>query len=108
MWQSYRRVSFCLALLVAACSPPAAGRALAAEQTLASNRPAGEISRVEILLEVGGDLSLRDEKEKKTHRLKTSVVGTMVYDEKLLTPSATSPDARGAPVSTLRCGDQDR
>ncbi len=65
---------------------------MAAEEfSLASGRAQGETSQIEVLLEVGGDLLVKDEKEKKAHQLKTSVVGTMVYDERLAaTPTPTS------------------
>jgi hypothetical protein len=56
----------------------------AAEQSLRSGRVRGETSRVEVLLEVGGDLSMIDDKNKQSHKLKMSVVGSMLYDEKLL------------------------
>ncbi|HEY4309529.1 MAG TPA: hypothetical protein VGN12_08765 [Pirellulales bacterium] len=66
----------------------------AEEYTLTSGRAAGEISQVEILLEVGGELLVKDEKDKKAHQLKTSVVGTMVYDERLAA-AATASSSRG-------------
>jgi hypothetical protein len=69
--------------------------ALGAEQyRLRSERPAGETSQVEVLLDVGGDLSLMNEKEKRVQALKTSVVGSMVYDERLLGAGDAS-DCRG-------------
>jgi hypothetical protein len=75
----------------------ASGRARnvrAEEYTLTSGRAAGEISQVEVLLEVGGELLVKDEKDKKAHQLKTSVVGTMVYDERLAA-AATPTSSRG-------------
>ena len=65
---------------------------MAAEEfSLASGRALGETSQIEVLLEVGGDLLVKDEKEKKAHQLKTSVVGTMVYDGRsAATPTPTS------------------
>jgi hypothetical protein len=66
-------------------------QASAEEYSLTSGRAAGETSQVEVLLEVGGELLVKDEKEKKAHQLKTSVVGTMAYDERLAnTPTAAA------------------
>ncbi len=70
---------------------PWASLVQAAEQNLAPQRAAGEVSRVEVLLEVGGDLSLFDDKEKQLRPLKMSVVGSMVYNEKLLPGAADQP-----------------
>ena len=67
----------------------------AKEYSLASDRRPGEISQVEVLLEVGGELTLQDEKDKKMHHLKTSVVGTLVYDEKLGTIGKAATDFAG-------------
>ena len=74
------------ALLVSALVfPKDAG---AVEQSLVSGRAPGEISRVEVLLEVGGDLSMIDDKTKQPRTIKMSVVGSMLYDEKLLAVDA--------------------
>lgn len=78
---------FCSSLVLATGF---AARAAAADYSLRSSPAQGETSQVEVLLEVGGDLSLQDEKEKRLQTLKMSVVGTMVYNEKLLTPPAAS------------------
>jgi hypothetical protein len=45
-------------------------------------RVAGDLAHVEVLLEVGGDLKIAD--EGKIKPLKMSVVGKMVYDERLV------------------------
>src|SRR5580704_17241179 len=95
MRQQIRRWGKLLTLVQLALVLAVGRRAGAEEYALASARPEGEISQVEMLLEVGGDLSMRDEKEKKTHTLKTSVVGTMVYDEKLVTAASNSDQLRG-------------
>jgi len=83
------RVMFPLAALALACcfDLPCSQ---AEEYSLTSGRPAGEISQVEVLLEVGGELNVKDDAQKKVHDLKTSVVGTMVYDEKLVSPDSSA------------------
>ena len=87
------RLSGLLALLAALPYVPGGLPSACGEEiSLASGRTPGETSQVEVLLEVGGELLVKDEKEKKAHQLKTSVVGTMVYDERLAgapTPAAT-------------------
>jgi hypothetical protein len=51
---------------------------------LESRRPPGDIARVEVLLEVGGDLKLTN--EGKTESVKMAVTGKLSYDEKRLPP----------------------
>ncbi len=80
------------ALVALVCELGKVPEARGEEFTLTSQRQLGEISQVEVLLEVGGELAVKDETEKKVHDLKTSVVGTMVYDEKLI--SSASEAAR--------------
>jgi len=67
--------------------PAAEGHALRAE------RKPGDVARVEVLLEVGGDLKLVD--EGKVKPLAMSVVGKLRYHERLLAaPSAAGDGAR--------------
>ena len=70
-------------------------RAVRHQYTLKSQRPDGETSQVEVLLEVGGDLSLMNEKEKRVQAPKMSVVGSMVYDERLLGTDDDASTVRG-------------
>lgn len=59
-----------------------AGRQLEAEpQSLLSRRQPGDTCRVEVLLEVGGDLKIAEQGQ--TRALKLSVLGKMAYDERL-------------------------
>ncbi|HVU90402.1 MAG TPA: hypothetical protein VHD36_23965 [Pirellulales bacterium] len=89
----YIRPTRLLPLLAALLVAPGGLSGVRAEEiSLTSGRTPGETSHVEVLLEVGGELLVKDEKEQKAHPLKTSVVGTMVYDERLAnaaTPAAT-------------------
>ncbi len=55
-------------------------------QSLQSSRRAGEISHIEVVLEVGGELSLVE--EGKVRKLPMSVVGNMIYGERLQAPTA--------------------
>lgn len=73
--------------------------ASAKEQSLRSGRARGETSRVEVLLEVGGDLSMIEDKTKQTHKLKMSVVGSILYDEKLTDDAVAIPN-EAAPDDT--------
>lgn len=63
---------------------PAAGRAdnAAATHSLQSGRQLGDVTRVEIQIEVGGHVKLTE--EQKVRELPMSVVGRMSYHEKLL------------------------
>jgi hypothetical protein len=87
------QASIALTLLTAMLAT--ANFASAKEYPLVTGRDAGEVSQVEVLLEVGGELTLQDEKDKKTHHLKTSVVGTLVYDEKLGATGKAAGETRG-------------
>lgn len=67
--------------------------ARAAEKYDLVSQPAvGQTVRVEVQLDVGGDLTLAD--EGKTRKLKMSVAGKLVYDEKILLPNSASRLAR--------------
>ena len=77
----------CSTLICCVASLVLAGQAAnvrAEKYSLTHEGSSGDASQVEVLLEVGGDLSLKDEKEKRVQNLKMSVVGTMVYDERML------------------------
>lgn len=87
-----RRISFpflIFALSVSCFGGPAAALPAAEPQSLRSTRKAGEVSHVEVLLEVGGDLSLVE--EGKVRKLPMSVVGTMIYGEKFLGENLLQP-----------------
>jgi hypothetical protein len=69
--------------LVLGIAAPSGGTCTAAEtHALRSGRQAGDQVRVELMLEVGGDLKVAEEGKIRT--LKMSVVGHLSYDEKLL------------------------
>lgn len=55
-------------------------------QSLLSRRQPGDTTRVELLLEVGGDLKISEQGQTKA--LKLSVVGKMSYDERIAPASA--------------------
>jgi hypothetical protein len=64
----------------------------AGTRTLASGQKAGDVSRVQVLLEVGGELKIAE--EGKIKPLKMSVVGKLTYDERLLTVPKESTESR--------------
>lgn len=59
---------------------------------LVSQPAAGQTVRVEVQIDVGGDLTLAD--EGKTRKLKMSVAGKLRYDEKVLLPDSANRLAR--------------
>ncbi|MBI2826340.1 MAG: hypothetical protein HYX69_16785 [Planctomycetia bacterium] len=85
---------------MAAATRPAVG---ADGQSLAPRQRPGDVSQVEVLLEVGGDLSMVGDKDKKVHALKMSVVGSMVYDEKRLPPGGQDAGEVRAARQYRRC-----
>lgn len=89
----------CIGLAIAA-ERPAAG---ADDQSLAARHAPGDVTQVEVLLEVGGDLTVVDDKEKKVHALKMSVVGSMVYDEKRLPATGQEPGEVRSVRNYRRC-----
>lgn len=92
---TYRLSAFCLAWAIAA----QAAVVRAESYTLVSQAAPGEAVRVEVQLDVGGDLKLAE--EGKVRALKMSVSGKLVYDEKLLS-GKTSPDATDGKGTGLR------
>jgi hypothetical protein len=72
---------------------------LSAEPTyrLESGRRAGDLSRVEVVVEVRGEFKAPI--EGKMERRAMSVVGRLQYDERLL---ATDPDQAGVPIHSIR------
>ncbi len=81
-------------LLLAAC-PPLMAEQPAAAYALKSARQTGELTRVEIGLQVGGDLKLVT--DGKPNVLPMSVVANFDYDERLL-----AKDASGRPSQSIR------
>lgn len=72
------------------------------QHTLAARRHTGEINRVEIALQVGGDFQFAG-KDGKTTKLPMSVVANFGYDESLL-----AVDAAGRPARSVRYYDDAR
>lgn len=94
---------FSFLLLLAVAANPAGAAAQTGEKHLlsAQHRP-GELARVQIALQVGGDLKLIDNKGKSSE-LPMSVVANLAYDESLL---AVAPD--GKPSRSVRYYDDVR
>ncbi len=74
---------------------------LAAKQSLKSRHHAGELTRVEVALQVGGDLKFVVDQEPKA--LPMSVIANLKYDERLL-----AVDEAGRPRRSLRYYDDTR
>ena len=72
----------CLLLLVLTGSP--CGAEEAARYLLASDLTAGDTTRVQVTLEVGGDLLIAEEKSGETKKLPLTVSGQLNYTEQLL------------------------
>jgi hypothetical protein len=94
---------FLFLLLLAGAANPAGGAAQTGEKHLlsAQHRP-GELTRVQIALQVGGDLKLVDS-QGKSSELPMSVVANLAYDEAIL---AVAPD--GKPSRSARYYDDVR
>lgn len=93
---SSRSVQAALAVVMLILAPQAAKAAdLAAKQSLKSRHRVGELSRVEVALQVGGDLKLVVEGKPKS--IPMSVIANIGYDEQLL-----ATDEAGHPRRTLR------
>jgi len=94
---------FSLLLLLAGAANPAGAAAQTGEKHLLSaQHRAGELARVQIALQVGGDLKLVDN-QGKASELPMSVVANLAYDEALL---AVAPD--GKPLRSARYYDDVR
>lgn len=93
---SHRLSAFCLAWAFAA----QAGALRADSYALVSEAAAGDAVRVEVQLDVGGDLKLTEEGKVRT--LKMSVSGKLVYDEKLLSGHAAPGNSGTGPAEPRR------
>ncbi len=91
-----------LLLLFGAANPAAAAAQTGEKHLLSAQHRAGELARVQIALQVGGDLKLVDN-QGKTSELPMSVVANLAYDEALL---AVAPDGR--PIRSARYYDDVR
>ena len=79
----YRLLAHCCLTLTLLLPSLFAGRLAAAEaHVLSTGRKVGDLSRVTVKIEVGGDLKVME--KSKVKPLKMSVVGTIAYDEMLV------------------------
>lgn len=91
--RSIRANRWVVCLVLGALATAGRGPARAAEKYDLVSQPAvGQTVRVEVQLDVGGDLTLAD--EGKTRKLKMSVAGKLAYDEKTLPPDSANRLAR--------------